>query len=290
MPAPVTDPLIAWYGEHARDLPWRHPEFGAWGILVSEFMLQQTQVSRVIPLLAAWIERWPTPADLAADSPAEAVRMWANLGYPRRALWLHRAAEQIATRHDNVVPSDVDDLLELTGIGDYTARAVATFAYGLRHPVVDTNTRRVLARAIAARSQPGPPAKRDLAEMLEILPTDAAAAAIVNAATMELGATVCTSRAPKCDECPIRHVCAWRLAGYPDTGDTRRKQSKYEGSDRQARGAALRELRAAAARGIPIDMLLGDWHDPAQRDRAISSLLDDGLIEVSNDNAHLPHA
>ena len=290
MPAPVTDPLIAWYGEHARDLPWRHPEFGAWGILVSEFMLQQTQVSRVIPLLAAWLERWPTPADLAADSPAEAVRMWANLGYPRRALWLHRAAEQIATRHDNVVPSDVDDLLELTGIGDYTARAVATFAYGLRHPVVDTNTRRVLARAIAARSQPGPPAKRDLAEMLEILPTDAAAAAIVNAATMEIGATVCTSRAPKCDVCPIRHVCAWRLAGYPDTGDTRRKQSKYEGSDRQARGAALRELRAAAARGIPIDMLLGDWHDPAQRDRAISSLLDDGLIEVSNDNAHLPHA
>ena len=113
MPAPVTGPLIAWYGEHARDLPWRHPEFGAWGILVSEFMLQQTQVSRVIPLLAAWLERWPTPADLAADSPAEAVRMWANLGYPRRALWLHRAAEQIATRHDNVVPSDVDDLLEL---------------------------------------------------------------------------------------------------------------------------------------------------------------------------------
>lgn len=293
MPAPVTDPLIAWYGEHARDLPWRDPDFGAWGVLVSEFMLQQTQVSRVIPLLAAWLERWPTPADLAADAPAEAVRMWANLGYPRRALWLHRAAEQIAQQHGNIVPSDVDALLALTGVGDYTARAVAVFAYGLRHPVVDTNTRRVLARAIDGRSQPGPPAKRDLAAMLEILPVDAAASAVVNAAAMELGATVCTSRAPKCDACPIRHVCAWCAAGFPDTGDTRRKQARYEGSDRQARGAVLAQLRAAADPGIPIDLLLGNWHDAAQRDRAISSLLRDGLIEIDNarnDTAHLPRA
>ena len=281
-------PLIRWYGEHARDLPGRHPVFGAWGILVSEFMLQQTQVSRVIPLLEAWLERWPTPADLAADAPAEAVRMWANLGYPRRALWLHRAAGQIAERHGNVVPDDVDALLALTGIGDYTARAVAVFAYGSRHPVVDTNTRRVLARAIDGRSQPGAPAKRDLDAMLEILPTDTAAAAIVNAATMELGATVCTARAPKCDACPIRQACAWRAAGYPDTGDERRKQARYEGSDRQARGAALRQLRAAGAEGIPIDLLLGEWPDRGQRDRALTSLIDDGLVEISEDVAHLP--
>lgn len=284
----ITLPLIHWYGEHARDLPWRHSEFGAWGILVSEFMLQQTQVSRVIPLLEAWLERWPTPADLAADAPAEAVRMWANLGYPRRALWLHRAAGQIAERHGNVVPDDVDALLALTGIGDYTARAVAVFAYGSRHPVVDTNTRRVLARAIDGRSQPGAPAKRDLDAMLEILPTDTAAAAIVNAATMELGATVCTARAPKCDACPIRQACAWRAAGYPDTGDERRKQARYEGSDRQARGAALRQLRAAGAEGIPIDLLLGEWPDRGQRDRALTSLIDDGLVEISEDVAHLP--
>ena len=150
-------PLIAWYRENARDLPWRHPGFGAWGVLVSEFMLQQTPVNRVIPHLEAWLARWPTPSDLAAAAPADAVRQWANLGYPRRALWLHRAAVEIRDRHDGVVPRDVDALLALTGIGDYTARAVAVFAYGDRHPVVDTNTRRVLARAIDGRSQPGPP-------------------------------------------------------------------------------------------------------------------------------------
>ena len=168
----LASPLIEWYRENARDLPWRRDGFGAWGVLVSEFMLQQTPVSRVIPHLTAWLERWPTPADLAAAAPADAVHQWANLGYPRRALWLHRAAVEISERHGNVVPRDVDDLLALTGIGDYTARAVAVFAYGDRHPVVDTNTRRVLARAVEGRSQPGPPAKADLAAMETLLPRD----------------------------------------------------------------------------------------------------------------------
>ncbi|MDF2918534.1 MAG: adenine glycosylase, partial [Microbacterium sp.] len=236
----LASPLIAWYRDNARDLPWRRPGFGAWGTLVSEFMLQQTPVVRVIPLLEAWLERWPTPADLAAAAPADAVRQWANLGYPRRALWLHRAAVEIRDRHAGVVPRDVDDLLALTGIGDYTARAVAVFAYGDRHPVVDTNTRRVLARAVQGRSQPGPAAKRDLAGMTEILPDDIAASAVVNAAAMELGALVCTARVPRCDACPLADRCAWRAAGYPDTGDTRVKQARYEGSDRQARGAILR--------------------------------------------------
>ena len=147
-------PLIAWYRANARDLPWRRPGFGAWGTLVSEFMLQQTPVTRVIPHLEAWLARWPPPPTLAADAPAEAVRQWANLGYPRRALWLHRAAVEIRDRHAGSVPRDVEDLLALSGIGDYTARAVAVFAYGMRHPVVDTNTRRVLARAVDGRSQP----------------------------------------------------------------------------------------------------------------------------------------
>src|SRR5689334_3210532 len=186
-------------------------------------MLQQTPVNRVIPHLEAWLDRWPTPSDLAAAAPADAVREWANLGYPRRALWLHRAAVEIRDRHDGVVPSDVDALLALTGIGDYTARAVSVFAYGERHPVVDTNTRRVLARAIDGQAQPGPPARRDLAAMEAILPGDDEAAAIVDAAAMELGAIVCTARAPRCEACPIADRCAWRLAGYPDTGDTRRR-------------------------------------------------------------------
>jgi len=281
-------PLIAWYRGNARDLPWRHPGFGAWGVLVSEFMLQQTPVNRVIPHLEAWLERWPTPASLAAEPPAEAVRQWANLGYPRRALWLHRAAVEIRDRHDGLVPRDVDALLALTGIGDYTSRAVAVFAYGDRHPVVDTNTRRVLARAVDGRSQPGPPARSDLAAMNAILPADDADSAIVNAATMELGATVCTARVPRCSACPIADRCAWRGAGYPDTGDERRRQARYEGSDRQARGAVLKTLRDAAAHAVPLDEVVPEWPDARQRDRAIDSLIADGLAEASEGMLRLP--
>lgn len=284
----LATPLIAWYRDNARELPWREPGFGAWAVFVSEFMLQQTPVARVIPLLDAWLERWPTPSSLADDAPAEAVRAWANLGYPRRALWLHRAATQIRDLHDGVVPRDVEALLALTGIGDYTARAVAVFAYGDRHPVVDTNTRRVLARAVDGRAQPGPPARRDLDAMAAILPQSEPEAAIVNAAAMELGAIVCTARAPRCDACPIAHVCAWRAAGYPDTGDTRRKQARYEGSDRQARGAILRALRESAAHELAMDAVASDWPDAAQRDRAIDSLVADGLIEASDGTLRLP--
>jgi A/G-specific adenine glycosylase len=284
----IAAPLIAWYRQNARDLPWRRPEFGAWGVLVSEFMLQQTPVNRVIPHLRAWLARWPAPTALAAEAPAEAVRQWANLGYPRRALWLHRAAVEIRDRHAGVVPRNVDALLSLTGIGDYTARAVAVFAYGDRHPVVDTNTRRVLARAIDGRSQPGPPSRADLATMAALLPDDTADAAIVNAATMELGATVCIARVPQCGICPIASACAWRTSGYPDTGDVRRRQARYDGSDRQARGAVLRSLRDASAAGIRSTELIADWADGLQRDRAITSLADDGLIELIDGRARLP--
>jgi len=284
----LATPLIAWYRDHARDLPWRRPGFGAWGVLVSEFMLQQTPVSRVIPHLTAWLERWPAPADLAAASPADALHQWANLGYPRRALWLHRAAVEIAERHGNAVPRDVGDLLALTGIGDYTARAVAVFAYGDRHPVVDTNTRRVLARVIDGRSQPGPPAKTDLAAMEAVLPPDDADAAVMNAAAMELGAVVCTARAPRCEVCPVAELCAWRAAGYPDTGDARRRQARYEGSDRQARGAVLKVLREASPAAVPVADVIADWPDARQRDRAIDSLIADGLVEAVEGLLRLP--
>ncbi|GAA3899440.1 A/G-specific adenine glycosylase [Microbacterium invictum] len=281
-------PLVQWYREHARDLPWRRAGFGAWGVLVSEFMLQQTPVSRVIPHLEAWLSRWPEPADLAADAPAEAVRQWANLGYPRRALWLHRAAVEIRDRHDGVVPRDVDDLLALSGIGDYTARAVAVFAYGDRHPVVDTNTRRVLARTVSGMSQPGPPSKRDLEAMTALLPADRGEAAVFNAATMELGAVVCTSRSPRCEVCPVASACAWRAAGYPDTGDTRRRQARYEGSDRQARGAVLKALRDDATHAVPLTDVIPEWPDAQQRDRAIDSLVTDGLADASGGMLRLP--
>ncbi len=282
--------LIAWYRGNARDLPWRRPGFGAWGVLVSEFMLQQTPVNRVVPHLAAWLERWPTPSALAAATPAEVVRQWANLGYPRRALWLHRAAVEIRDRHGGEVPRDVADLLALSGVGAYTARAVAVFAYGERHPVVDTNTRRVLARVIDGRSQPGPPAARDLAAMAAVLPADPTEAAVFNAATMELGATVCLARVPRCGECPVADGCAWRLAGYPDTGDTRRRQAAYEGSDRQARGAVLRVLREAPGHATPLVTVIADWPDGAQRERAIGSLVSDGLAELADGVLRLPSA
>lgn len=281
-------PLNAWFRTNARPLPWREPGFGAWGVLVSEFMLQQTPVARVVPLLNAWLERWPTPADLADAAPADAVRHWANLGYPRRALWLHRAAVEIRDRHGNMVPRDVDALMALTGIGDYTARAVAVFAYGDRHPVVDTNTRRVIARAVDGRAQPGPAARRDLEAMAALLPEARTDAATFNAATMELGAVVCTARAPRCGECPIADLCAWRAAGYPDTGDTRRRQARYEGSDRQARGAVLRVLRDAVDHAAAIGEVVPDWPDAAQRDRAIDSLVADGLAEASDGVLRLP--
>ncbi|MBA8816497.1 A/G-specific adenine glycosylase [Microbacterium halimionae] len=284
----LATPLIAWYRESARDLPWRDPNFGAWGILVSEFMLQQTPVARVIPRLEAWLERWPSPAALAEASPGAAVEQWANLGYPRRALWLHKAAVQITEQHGGVVPRDVDALLALSGIGDYTARAVAVFAYGDRHPVVDTNTRRVLARALDAQSQPDPPSTRDLTAMAAILPESEERAAIVNAAAMELGAVVCTARSANCEACPIAHICAWRDAGYPDTGDRRRRQATYAGSDRQARGAVLQHLRSAPDHESALEAVAATWPDSLQRDRAIDSLIADGLAEASEGMLRLP--
>ena len=284
--------LADWYRASARDLPWRrqdfHDQYGAWGTLVSEFMLQQTPVTRVIPHLEAWLTRWPTPSALAAAAPAQVVHQWANLGYPRRALWLHRAAIEITERHGGVVPRDIDALLALSGIGAYTARAVAVFAYGDRHPVVDTNTRRVLARAVQGQAQPGSPSPRDLTLMASLLPASDAESALFNAAAMELGATICTARTPHCDRCPLAQTCAWVAAGRPDTGDTRRRQATFEGSDRQARGAVLRILREATPHAVPLSAVLPDWPDALQRDRAIDSLIADGLAEADGELLSLP--
>lgn len=274
----LATPLVAWFRAEARDLPWRRPGFPAWGTLVSEIMLQQTPVARVVPRLEAWLTRWPTPADLAASPPADAVRAWDRLGYPRRALALHAAATAIAEQHDNVVPRDVDALLALPGIGDYTARAVAVFAYGDRHPVVDVNVRRVLARALLGHGEPGPAkAKQDLPLMEAVLPEDRDLAAATNAAAMELGALVCVARSPACDACPIADRCAWRAAGYPEhDGPRAPKQARFAGSDRQVRGLIMAELRSSDVPVLrsEIDLV---WPDHAQRERALASLLRDGL-------------
>ncbi len=289
-PTGIAPSITAWFDANGRDLPWRREGFSAWGTLVSEFMLQQTPVVRVVPRLAEWLERWPTPAALAAVPPGEAVRAWATLGYPRRALWLHAAAVEITERHGGDVPEDVEALLALTGIGDYTARAVAAFAYGHRHPVVDTNTRRVIARAVAGQAEPAPPSRgRDLDAMSMLLPEDRSEAAAFNAAIMELGALVCTARKPACDGCPIRNECAWHAAGYPaHTGARKAVQKKFEGSDRQVRGLIMAELRATR-HPVTDAEITGLWPDPAQRERALTGLLADGLAVTTPGGYTLPH-
>lgn len=285
----IGERIADWYTAGHRDLPWRRPGFTAWGTLVSEFMLQQTPVSRVIPALERWLTRWPSPADLARVPPGDAVRAWERLGYPRRALALHATATVIAERHGNVVPDDVDALLALPGVGPYTARAVAAFAHGVRTPVVDTNVRRVLARALRGQGEAGPArTSADLAEMDAVLPADAGRAQLVNAGAMELGQTVCTARAPRCDECPIADSCAWRAAGYPAyTGLRAPVQKKYEGSDRQVRGLVLRELRARDT-PVPASVIVGLWPDAVQLERAVAGLLRDGLVERVGDELRLP--
>jgi A/G-specific adenine glycosylase len=276
----VISAVADWYRQNARALPWRADDFSAWGILVSEFMLQQTPVARVIEPLRQWLERWPTPAALASATPGDAVRAWGRLGYPRRALRLHACALVIVAEHGGTVPDDVHELLALPGVGEYTARAVAVFAYGKRHPVVDTNVRRVLARAVDGIAQPlTPSTRRDLAAMESILPAADDAARVVSAAVMELGALVCTARSPRCEACPLVELCAWRAAGFPEhAGPTRARQASYEGSDRQARGALLAVLRSS---DVPVTSLAfaAAWRDVAQRERALDSLVADGLVE-----------
>jgi A/G-specific adenine glycosylase len=282
MPEPPTprlaDAAIRWFDRHARDLPWRHPGVGAWAILVSEVMLQQTPVVRVLPVWREWMARWPTPADLAAEPPAAAIRAWGRLGYPRRALRLHACAAALAARHGGEVPADLDALLALPGVGAYTARAVAAFAYGQRQPVVDTNVRRLVARAAGGVADAGPvTTAADLTAAARLLPAEPARAARASAAFMELGALICTARAPRCADCPLAGRCAWLVSGAPPpSGPTRRRQG-YAGTDRQVRGLLLAVLRDSAD-PVPTTMLDVVWPDRAQRDRALAGLVADGLV------------
>ena len=281
MSIPAED-LVAWFTRAKRELPWRAPGVSPWQIMVSEFMLQQTPVARVAPIWVEWIARWPTPSATASASAADVLRAWGKLGYPRRAKRLHECAVVIAEEHGDVVPDDVDTLLGLPGVGAYTARAVACFAYRKRVPVVDTNVRRVVARAIAGRADAGSPSTvRDHAEVEALLPNDALAADF-SAALMELGATVCTARSPKCGLCPLT-VCAWRDAGYPIGDGPARPTQRYTGTDRQVRGKLLDVLRANST-PVPRAQLDVVWlTDTAQRDRALDSLLVDGLVEQTAD-------
>lgn len=253
-------------------------------MLVSEVMLQQTPVARVLPVYESWLARWPTAAALAADSPGEAVLAWGRLGYPRRALRLHAAAVAITEQHGGEVPADYAELLALPGIGDYTAAAVASFAYGRRHVVLDTNVRRVLARVVDGQELPPvsiTAAERARAESL--LPEDPATAATWAVASMELGALVCTARIPHCERCPVTDVCAWHSAGRPPDDGPPRKAQTYAGTDRQVRGRLLAVLRDRAPEPAPAAALDACWHEPLQRARALDSLVADGLVDPLDD-------
>jgi A/G-specific adenine glycosylase len=276
------EPVLAWYDAHARHLPWRGEAAGPWAVMVSEFMLQQTPVARVLPVHEAWLARWPTPADLAAEPAGEAVRAWGRLGYPRRALRLHEAAVAITERHGGEVPSRYVDLRALPGVGDYTAAAVAVFAHAERHPVLDTNVRRVLTRLLDGKALP--PTGVTVGERstaTALLPEDPAEAATWSVALMELGALVCSARQPRCQACPVADRCAWRAAGHPAYDGPPRRGQGYDGTDRQCRGRLLEVLRSAED-GVPIGRFDAAWADSPQRARCLDSLVADGLARLTS--------
>jgi A/G-specific adenine glycosylase len=271
--------VLAWYDVNGRDLPWRAEDCSPWGVLVSEVMSHQTPVARVAPVWQQWMHRWPTPADLATETPGEVLRAWGRLGYPRRALRLREAAAALVARHGGRVPADEEALRALPGVGAYTAAAVAAFAFGIRTTVVDTNVRRVLARAVEGRALAAPAltaAEGRLAASL--VPLDAESAAAWNVAVMELGALVCRARGPRCGVCPVEGLCAWVRAGSPaDDGPPRRGQA-WHGTDRQVRGRVLQLLREREG-PLPRSALDGVAEDAAQVDRCLGSLVEDGLLE-----------
>lgn len=273
---PLVASVIDWYDRFERPLPWRGSD--PWGVLVSEFMLQQTPVDRVLPVWHAWMSAWPTAPDLASASLSDALRAWGRLGYPRRARRLHQSAVVITTQFGGLVPSGVDALRSLPGVGEYTAAAVRAFAFGRRSVVMDTNIRRVLARALDGIERPTAhitSGERRRGE--DLWPADHGRSARWSAAVMELGALVCTARRPACGGCPLADQCAWTTAGRPPAESAPRRQAAYEGSDRQARGTLLGVLRARPD-AAPASALEQSWPDAGQRDRALAGLVADGLV------------
>lgn len=281
-------PLLRWYDEHARDLPWRDAEATPWSVMVSEYMLQQTPVTRVLPVHAQWLDRWPDPADLAAEPTGEAIRMWGRLGYPRRALRLHAAATAVVRHHDGRVPGAYDDLRALPGVGDYTAAAIAVFAFGRRHAVLDTNVRRVLTRAVGGQEFPSAAVTRAERERATaLLPDDGPEAATWSTALMELGALVCTANRPRCDVCPLAPRCAWRAAGSPAYDGRPRRGQAWAGTDRQCRGRLMAVLREADG-AVPEERLARTWDEADQRTRCLAGLVKDGLAVRDGDAFALP--
>jgi A/G-specific adenine glycosylase len=270
--------ITSWFKKNKRDLPWRKTD--AWGVLVSEFMLQQTPVNRVLPVYKAWMKRWPTAASLAKATPAEVITAWGRLGYPRRALRLHECAKEITHNFKGKIPESQAELRELPGIGEYTAAAITAFAFEKRSLVLDINIRRLFARLFDGVETPTQSAtKVEKSRYEELIPKKDPH--LWAAATMELGAVICTSQSPKCGICPVAHVCTWRSLDYPKSDIVKRRQS-WHGTDRQCRGTIVQALRENEV--LTKSQITQLWDVPSQLEKALLTLLDDGLIESRGKN------
>ncbi len=276
--------LLTWWERHGRhDLPWR-ATLDPWAVLVSELMLQQTQVPRVVPRYHAFLDRFPTPADCAAAPLGDVVRAWEGLGYNRRAVNLHRAAAACVERHGGKLPATLDELLALPGVGPYTARAVLVFAYEDDRGLVDTNAGRFVARALAGRAVSAKDAQA-IADAA-VPPGDAWR---WGSAVFDLGAAICTKRTPRCDVCPLRdHGCAWAAAGFPEpdpvvgSAGISTPQSRFDGSDRQGRGRLVDALRRGPVPAADLARTMG-WPDDDERAaRVAATVVTDGIAAVGD--------
>ena len=277
-------PVLAWYKENKRDLPWRHSD--PWGVLVSEIMLQQTPVARVLPIYIQWMKRWPSAASLATATPAEVITAWGRLGYPRRALRLYECAKVITGQYQGVVPKTEKELRELPGIGEYTSAALVAFAFNGRSLVLDINIRRLFSRVIDGVEVPkAAPTKSERIAREKLIPVRDPH--IWAAATMELGALICTAKKPQCGQCPLADQCMWRSLDYPLSDQPKRRQT-WHGTDRQCRGVIVQALRENSVLQKKEIMLL--WDVPSQVEKALLTLLEDGLVvSMRGQRFSLPH-
>lgn len=274
--------ILRWYQKNKRDLPWR--DTTPWGVLVSEIMLQQTPVTRVLPIWKEWMHRWPTPHDLAQAPKSEVITRWGRLGYPRRALRLHECAKAISENFGGHVPANQTQLRSLPGVGEYTAAAIMAFAFSERSLVLDINIRRLFARQLDGVESPtAAPTQSERAAREKLIPKKNPH--LWAAATMELGALICTAKQPRCGHCPIAATCAWRSLDYPPSSQPKRTQS-WHGTDRQCRGVIVQALRDNEKLTQKEIALL--WDVPSQVERALHTLIEDGLIEREKRYYKLP--